>query len=184
MVDNTHVGSFFLEVRDVLSSVIGIEGTILLLEFGMLQQKLMQYNYAFDIPATDRYVKITNRAVYLPDAFVLLTGQYWKSTALYLLTCFFIPLAASWFYNLTIRPTARHGTTILKPRWRCDPMTFNVVKALMVWLVFARANLYWGIFEADSARDVLLAMPAGYTGLMIGSAIGALASMYDAVQRK
>ncbi|KAF4548222.1 Hypothetical protein D9617_30g011260 [Elsinoe fawcettii] len=171
------------DTRELLSSVVGIETLVLLLEGFALQRQLIPFRHAFNLPAVDAFG--TNPIpVQLPDFFILLTDVYWSASLLWSITSFWIPLALSWLFNLTMRPVVKGGVTYIKPRWRCDPLTFNVSKALISWLVFSNRARFFGIFSDETVISVLRSMPAGYSGVMIGAGIGALASLYDAAQRK
>lgn len=183
LLTSTNIESFLQELRESLSSVVGVEMTVLLLESYFLQRRIMPWRYAFDLPASS-LLHLSSRAVYLPDFFILLTSFYWSTFLLWTTISFWIPLVASWFWNLTLRSRTRHGATVLIPKSRCDPMTFNVVKALTTWLVFSQGNKLSGLFAEETIDRVLLAMPGGYTGLLIGAFIGILASLYDAALKK
>jgi len=179
----THVKSLLMHCRELLSSVVGVETMVLLLEGFSLQRRMIPQRYAFDVPAST-ILNTSSHAVFLPDFFVLLTDVYWSTTLLWALSNFWIPLAASWLFNLTIRPVVRHGVTVSKARMEFDPLTFNVVKALMAWLVFSKGSRIYGLFSSSTVDLVNQSMPGGYAGVLIGSFIGMLASLYDAAQRK
>jgi len=183
LVGRTNGEQFLLDLREQLSSVIGVEGTIFALEAFCLQQAIMPWIHAFDIPPIQA-IGTDSQAVFLPNMFVLLSGVYWRALTLWLTAGFLIPLAASWFYNLTIRPTVKHGVTVTKPRWRCDPLMYNVVKALMAWIVYSQRATLFGMASRETSHLVLKAMPGGYSGIMISSFIGMLVSLYDAVQKR
>lgn len=179
----TNAQSVLNDTREILSSVVGVETVVFLLEGFYLQRQLVPWRRAFDIPPIDA-LHTSTRPVHLPDFFILLTDVYWSTTTFWSLTSFWIPLAASWLFNLTMRPVLRNGVTHQKPRWRCDPLTFNVVKALLAWLVYTQNIRFFGLFANDTVTAVLRSMPAGYHGVLIGSFIGIIASLYDAAQRK
>jgi len=172
-----------LQLRELASTVVGVETAVLLLEGFCLQRRMIPWRYAGELAAS-RTVGTPSFAVFLPDFFVLLTDIYWSTTLLWLFSSFLIPLAASWLFNLTLRPVVRHGVTEIKPRMRFDPMTFNVIKALLAWLVFSRGTRYFGLFSDETVDLVTQGMPAGYSGVMIGAFVGILASLYDAAQRR
>ena len=157
--------------------------TVLLLESYYLQRQIMPWQYAFDIPAS-HLLGTRSYAVSIPNLFILLTDYYWSTAILWATISIWLPLVASWLWNLTFRPSTRHGVTVDRPRSRCDPLTFNVVKALLSWLVFSQGKRFWGLVADETVDRVLTAMPGGYTGLLIGASIGILASLYEAAQRK
>ncbi|KAF2154451.1 hypothetical protein K461DRAFT_267460 [Myriangium duriaei CBS 260.36] len=178
-----HAQAVFNDTREVLSSVVCIESVVLLLEGSYLQRQIFPWRRAFDIPPIQA-LGTDNYPVRLPDFFILLTDVWWSTTLLWLTASFFIPLSASWLFNLTMRPVVRNGVTIQKPRWRCDPLTFNVTKALLAWLVYSQNTRFFGLFSDTTTLAVMRSMPGGYPGVLIGSFIGTLASLYDAAQRK
>jgi len=179
----TNAQSLFNDIREILSTVVGIETVVFLLEGFYLQRQLVPWRRAFDVPPIDA-LGTNTRTVHLPDFFILLTDIYWSTTLFWSITSFWLPLAASWTFNLTMRPVLRNGQTVHKPRWRCDPLTFNVVKGLLSWLVYSQGVRYFGLFADQTVLAVQRSMPAGYNGVMIGSLLGAIASLYDAAQRK
>ena len=172
-----------LQLRELVSSVVGVESVILLVESFCLQRRMIPWRYAGDVPSST-IIGTSSHALFLPDFFVLLTDVYWSTTLLWAFSNFLLPLAVSWLFNLTLRPVVRHGVTKIKPRMRFDPMTFNVIKALLAWLVFSRGARFYGLFSNETVDLVAQGMPAGYSGVLIGSSIGILASLYDAAQRK
>ena len=183
LVTATHAETLFHELREQLSTVIGVQMTILLLESYYLQSRIMPWSYAFDFPSLHA-LGTPSFAVSLPDLFILLTSFYWSSATLWATISIWLPLAASWLWNLTFRPSTKHGVTTDLPRWRCDPLTYNVVKALLTWLVFSQGKRFWGFVADETVERVLLSMPGGYQGMLIGAFIGILASLYEAAQRK
>lgn len=183
-LQNLYTGSGVTEyvehVREMCSSVTGIQTTILLLEAFALQRSLMPWRYAFDIPATPMTGSI---AVSVPDLFVLLTGYYWTTTLLWAFTSIFIPALFAYFYNLTMRDVRRGTQRVQVARYPADPMTYNVVKALVTWLVYAR-GVSFGIIAPETADRVDMSIYGGHLSVIIGSGIGALAAMYEATQKK
>ena len=179
----THVEKVFNDARASVSSIVGLESVIFLLEAFYLQRQLVPWRHALDIPPIEQ-VGTRTQSVFVPDFFILLTDIYWSTTLLWSLISFWLPLLASWLFNFTMRPVVRAGTTVQKPRWRCDPFTFNVTKALLAWLVYTQKVRFFGLFADDTVLTVLRSMPAGYSGVIIASSIGVLASIYDAAQRK
>jgi len=179
----THAQSNLFQLREMLSSVIGVETIILLLEGFCVQRRMIPWRYAFDVPAL-RVVGTPSTSVFLPDFFVLLTDVYWSTTMLWAISAFWIPLAASWLINLTMRPALRHGVAVHSPRMKFDPLIFNVVKALLAWMIWSLGARFFGLFSEQTVDLVTQSMPAGYPGVMVGAFIGMLVSLYDATQRK
>lgn len=179
----TNAQGFLNDTREILSSVVGIETLVFLLEGFCLHRQLVPWRRAFDIPPIDA-LGTDNYPVHLPDFFILLTDVYWSTTLLWSVTSFWLPLLASWMFNLTMRPVMKNGVTTQKPRWRCDPLTFNTTKALLAWLVYTQRVRFFSLFADETVLAVMRSMPGGYSGVLISSFIGMLASLYDAAQRK
>ncbi|KAK4505455.1 hypothetical protein PRZ48_003418 [Zasmidium cellare] len=167
-------------LRESLSSVNAIQLSFLLLEAFALQRRVLPWRYMFDIPSTGLTPSI---AVFLPDLFVLLTGFYWSTTLLWSATSIFVPILFAYFYNLTMRDVKRGNTRVTVARYAADPFTYNVVKALATWLVYVK-GVNFGFIDPEVAERVDLAVYGGSTAILIGSAVGALAALYEAAQKK
>lgn len=182
--DSTHVFDFFEALRAELSSLVGLETSIMIFEAFFLQRRIMPWNYAFDVPAS-QLLGTNSHAVRLPDLFILLTGFYWSTSTVWAVTRLWIPLVFGWFWNLSLKPkVTKSGVTVYKPRYRVDPLIFHIMKALMTWLVFSQGKRLWGAFADETVDVVEAAMPSGYNGMMISAFIGILASLYDAALKK
>lgn len=103
----------------------------------------------------------------IPDLFAALTLGFWGPVALWVLTSIALPLLAAWFVNLT------EGAKIY------DPLSFNVAKALLAWIVYVKGGI-----SGQSREVVQRGVPGGAQGLLVAAGIGALASLYEAVLRK
>lgn len=183
MLVATHAQTTLYQLREMTSSVVGVETVILLLEGFCVQRRMIPWRYAFDLPAS-RVVGTPSTSIFLPDFFVLLTDVYWSTTLLWAISAFWIPLAVSWLFNLTMRPVIRHGAVTSSPRMHFDPLMFNVVKALLAWMIWSLGARFFGTFSDQTVDLVTQSMPAGYPGVMVGAFIGMLVSLYDAAQRK
>lgn len=123
-------------------------------------------------------------AVFLPDLFILLTGYYWSATLLWASTSIFVPALFAYFYNLTVRDVKRGARIVPVARYAADPLTFHVVKALATWLVYNQGVSFGDWVDPIVAERIELALYGGHTATLIGSAIGALAALYEAAQKK
>ncbi len=174
-------------LRDYLSSVVSIESVVLAFEAFGLRSEVLPSRYAFTIPAIAG-LGISGWPVYLPDLFMLLTSTFWAPLTLWASTSLFVPLLFAYFFNLTLR--ARHAQggrgyyQTLQPTYKVDPLTFNIVKALASYVVYSHPTTMSGMFSVDTVDTIRRAVPGGVEGLMIGSSIGALASIYDAILKK
>jgi hypothetical protein len=174
---------FIESVRETSSNVVGVQLAVLLLEAYGLQRYTFPWKNAFHIPP--KYtgtVAPKGLNVALPDLFNLLQIKFWAPSTLWLSTSVFIPLLFAYFFNFT------HSVTSTRRRaqpgqYRVDPLTFNVVKALATYLVYAQ-GITGGFADDTTVSFVNTAFPGGYQGVLIGAGIGALASIYDAILQK
>lgn len=169
-------------IRDFASSIEGINLCTLLIEALFLRRETMPWRYAFTLPATP----VTNAyPVKCPDFFVLVAESFWAPTLLWLTTSLFAPGAVAYFVNIT-KPKRDTMTTrrTSKSFYPFDPLTFNIAKALISWMVYAQGFYFWGATSETTAMRVNVALPAGYISVLIGSGIGVLVSMYEAILKK
>jgi hypothetical protein len=92
-------------------------------------------------------------------------------------------LFAAYFVNLTSKPKSRssHASHF---NYAFDPLTFNVVKALLVYVVFAQDVTFCGLVNLEHVARINSAVYGGYQGVLVGTAIGALVTLYEAIIRK
>ena len=167
-------------LRENLSSVHAVQVTLILLEALALQREILPWQYVFDIPPLAIF-GTPSIPIGVPDLFMLLTPLFWSTTLLWASTSLVGPLIVAYFYNLSTTTVRRGGQRVNVARYSADPMTFNVVKALLSYIVYGRSYNN-GLWTEHTAFRVQHAMPGGPTGMLIGSAIGALASLYEAAQ--
>jgi hypothetical protein len=168
--------------RESLSTVVSVQSLIVLFELYFLRPELLADRFAFTIPAISA-LKTPDYAVKVPDLFLLLTGSFWGPALLWGFTTFFIPLFAAYFVNLTSKPKSRssHASHF---NYAFDPLTFNVVKALLVYVVFAQDVTFCGLVNLEHVARINSAVYGGYQGVLVGTAIGALVTLYEAIIRK
>ncbi|MCJ1425378.1 hypothetical protein MMC29_003277 [Sticta canariensis] len=164
-VSSTWVPSALRSVRANLSSVIGIELLALFIEAWGLRSQVLPLRYLTTLPAAPA-LGTGELAIKIPDLFTMLTVGFWGPVGLWALTSVLLPLVGAWFINLT--DGARSY----------DPVSFNVVKALVAWVVYVRSGV-----GGESRVVVERGVPGGAQGLLIGAGIGVLASLYEAVLR-
>lgn len=167
-------------VREGLSSVTAVHGTILFLEAMALQRTVLLWNHAFDIPPL-AIIGTPSIAVRVPDLFLLLTSAFWQPTLLWLATSILIPASVAYFYNLSTITVRRGGARTTVARYAVDPLTFNIVKALISYVVYEN-DYALGIFDNHAAYEIQHVMPGGKSGFLISSGIGALVALYEAAQ--
>ncbi|KAK5674991.1 hypothetical protein LTS10_012403 [Elasticomyces elasticus] len=169
-------------VREVCSSVIGVQMAFQLLEATGLQRATLPWIYLMDVkigPGIQGMIL----PIYYPDLFKLLTADFWLPTLLYATTSIFVPALFAYFFNLTTRNVNRHGATVSVARYTVDPLIFNVVKAILTYVVYGQlvgAN----VFGVDNVATVRNAMIGGHQGVLVGCYVCILASVYEAAQRK
>ena len=182
--DRAGITEYAESTRDYLSTVASIEFLALMVEAFGLRSEILPMRYAFTIPAI-RALHTSDLPVKIPDLFLLLTSAFWSPFSLWLLTSLLLPLAFAYFFNLTLKAKDSHGTRTRNVQVsQFDPLTFNVIKALVTWLVYSQGVNFAGLVSYYSILTVNGAVPGGYQGIMIGAGIGALTSIYEAVLRK
>ena len=171
-------------LRDVCSSVTAIQMTQIFLEAWALQRQLLPVRAAFEVPAIHIFGYNTpSIPIGLTDFFKLLVPEFWSTSSLWALTSIFIPLLVSYFFNLSSRDVKRHGTRVTITRYRADPLTFSLAKAIITFVVYGLGKLP-PLFDITAAARVNSAMFYGYRGVVIGSFVGIITSLYEAAQGK
>ncbi|KAI9830591.1 MAG: hypothetical protein M1826_004617 [Phylliscum demangeonii] len=174
-------------LRELLSSVVSIEALVLAVEAFGLSSEILPFKYAFTLP-TVAGLQSSGSSVWLPDLFLLLSSSFWAPLMLWVSTSLFAPLLLAYFFNLTLKtrgghmPSRTHGLT--PPAYQFDPLTFNVAKALVTYLIYIQDARLWGFIGAESVDVVRTAVPGGPSGILIGASLGAISSIYEAVLRK
>ncbi|KAK5713752.1 hypothetical protein LTR17_017519 [Elasticomyces elasticus] len=169
-------------VREVCSSVVGVQLAFQLLEATGLQRATLPWIYLMDVkigPGIQGMIL----PVYYPDLFKLLTAEFWLPTLLYAMTSIFVPALFAYFFNLTTRNVNRHGATVSVARYTVDPLIFNVVKAILTYVVYGQL-VGVNVLGAENVTTVRDAMIGGHQGVLIGCYVCILANVYEAAQRK
>lgn len=165
--------------RDIMSSTVTIEALTLLFEFYHLRPEILADRYAFDFPAIP-LLTAAPHPVWIPDVFLLLTARFWSPFLLWVGTSLFVPLLFAYFFNLTAR--SRRG--VREFGYRFDPLTFNIVKAVVAYAVYAQDVTFGGIVDLESVARIRSALAGGWQGVVAGAAIGVLVTFYEAIIRK
>ncbi|KAJ5562350.1 hypothetical protein N7535_003198 [Penicillium sp. DV-2018c] len=176
LVDRAHA------LRANLSSLKAVEILVLLVESGSLAKELVPIRYLTTTPPVQA-AQIPPIPIRVPDLFAVLEGTFWAPFSLWLLTCFLLPLAAAYFINLSWQASAgaRRTRSAQSPLAQFDPLTFNIVRALMVHVVFVNGFGFFGVYGLSAIRKVVASVPGGISGLQTGSAIGGVAALYEAI---
>jgi len=165
-VSSSPLPSFLNTARYTLSSAIAIELLTLFIEAWGLRSQVLPMRYLTTFPAMPA-LGTGELAVKIPDLFALLTLGFWGPVGLWLATSVGTPLIGAWMFNLT------HGQRDY------DPVSFNVVKGLVAWIVYAKGGV-----SGASKGVVEKGVPGGAVGMMIGAGVGVLVSIYEALLRK
>jgi hypothetical protein len=173
IVEYTHA------TRETLSTVVAVETLIYAFELYNLRFEVLPDRYAFTIPAIS-FLGTNDYAVKIPDLFLLLTSSFWGPATLWIFTSLLIPLLAAYFFNLTSKPRAR--TTHYN--YSFDPLTFNVAKALLTFVIFGQDVTFGGLIDLEHVARINSALYGGWKGVIVGTGIGALFTLYEAVIKK
>lgn len=166
--------------REALSSVVSVHAIIIAFELYKLRPEILADRDAFMIPAIE-FLHTNAHVIRVPDMFLLLTASFWAPALTWFFTAFLIPLAASYFINLTSKPKGRSHTYFFD--YSFDPLTFNIVKALMVFVVFAQGVTFGGWIDPEQVARIRSAVYGGHNGILVGTGIGALVTLYEAIRR-
>ena len=168
--------------RDTLSSTAAIETLAILIELSGVQGLVLPMVSIPGIPATSISPAIP---LSLPNLFELLEPEFWSISSLWFLTSIFIPLTSAYFFNLALKTSSTQRQTRSTPSVaQFDMLSFNVAKALITWLVYSKGFRLYGLLGNDSVEKLNGATPGGYRGLLIGTGICTLTSIYEAVLKK
>lgn len=171
----SRVLEFFDQARLELSQLVGVHLLIMLVEFGSLYYRTAVWHYGFDVPNT-------SWAVHFPDLFYYLTWSWISLFSAWSATSIFIPLAVSYFCNLSLKLKSRNGVDFWRPTYTVDPVIFSLTKGLLGWLVFTQNSRVFGLFSENTVDRLDLALPAGYPGIVIASGAGIILAIWDRVQ--
>ncbi|KAI1463858.1 uncharacterized protein F4812DRAFT_224743 [Daldinia caldariorum] len=189
----THVVSLYKEsgiteathaTRESLSTVTSVLCAISAFELYFLRPEILADRYAFTVPAIS-FLGTKDFPVFVPDMFLLLTSSFWSPALLWAFTSAILPSIAGYFFNLTInsnhgRPSRRSHT----PESVVDPLTFSIAKALISYVVYGQGITFGGWIDETSIARINTAIHGGYRGILTGTAITAVLSIYDAILRK
>ncbi|ORY68770.1 uncharacterized protein BCR38DRAFT_507955 [Pseudomassariella vexata] len=169
--------------RESLSTVTSVLFIVSAFELYFLRHEVLPDRYAFTIPAIN-FLGTKDYPVMIPDLFLLLTSSFWSPALLWSFTSSVLPSVVGYFLNLTIgtQPPGRktRGTT---PAYNVDPLTFSIVKALISFVVYGQKATFGGWIDDESIARVNGAVYGGYKGILVGTAISGLMSIYGAVLR-
>lgn len=167
--------------RETLSTVTAVHAIVGAFEMYFLRKEILADRYAFTIPVI-KYINNSEYAVKIPDLFLLLTSSFWGPATLWAFTTILAPLFAAYFVNLTSKPRSRSHTAHFN--YAFDPLTFNIVKALLVFVVFGQDVTFGGLVDLENVARINSAVYGGWQGVLVGTGIGALVTLYEAIIKK
>ena len=175
-----------LATRDTLSTVTSVLAVISAWELLCIRPEILTSRFAFTVPAIGTVT--SDYPVYLPDVFLLVTASFWSPFLTWILTSFVVPGLLGYFFNLSATsnpgPRTRAKAAAQAAEYNVDPLTFSIVKALLSFLVYGQGVTFGGLLSETSIARLNGAVYGGYRGVLTGTAITAVLSVYDAVLRK
>lgn len=171
--------------RDALSTVTSVLFCVAGFELWSISKEILGKVYAFTIPASN-VLGTPDYPVYVTDMFLLLTSSFWSPALTWVLTSIVLPCLAGWFFNLRATSAAQRTG---RPRSSAsehvvDPLTFSIAKALISYVVYAQGVTFNGLLSETSVNRLNTGVYGGYKGILVGTAITGLVSIYDAVLKK
>lgn len=177
------------EVSDVtraaLSTVTSILFSIAAFEIWNIRAEILSNTFAFTFPAIEA-LNTPDYPVYLPDMFLLLTSSFWSPAWVWAFTSAIVPCIVGYYFNLRANSggSSRRRSISRGNEYVVDPLTFSIVKALLSYVVYAEGATLYGLLPEASIMRLNNAVYGGYKGILVGTAITGLVSIYDAVLRK
>jgi hypothetical protein len=173
-------------VRSKMSSVRAVETIVMAVEGAFLMKDLIPIRYLTTIPAVPA-INSPEFALRVPDLFMLVDGAFWAPFSLWLLTSYLLPLLFAYFFNISLQasgspaPETRKGH---KTRPEFDPLSFNITKAVIAYVVYAHHFNFMGLYSNFSIERVNVSVPFHWPGMLTTAAIGTVGTLYEAILRK
>ncbi|KAI0017454.1 cytochrome P450 [Xylariomycetidae sp. FL0641] len=172
--------------RETLSSVNAVLFVINAFEAYFLRPEILADRYAFTFPAI-HFLGTRDYPVFVPDMFLLVTASFWSPALLWAFTSTIFPSIVGYFINMTANAnpsrTPRRGVPSA-PDSTVDPLTFSIAKAIISYVVYGQGVTFGGWIDEMSIARINTAVYGGYKGMLVGAAVSAVFSMYDAVLKK
>ncbi|KAL4782652.1 hypothetical protein BJX76DRAFT_332128 [Aspergillus varians] len=179
-------------LRESLSSVKAVEFIVTFYEALSLIAEVLPLRYLATVPAINA-IHSPAISIEVPDLFVLVDSSFWAPVSLWLLTSVLLPLTVAYFFNISSQvaqsrstgvQTRRRSSSITSAQTTFDPLSFNISKAIITYVVYAHGFTFWNIYGKDSLLTVNASMPFQYAGILTGAAIGGVGTLYEAILRK
>ncbi|KAH6899658.1 hypothetical protein B0T10DRAFT_554242 [Thelonectria olida] len=172
--------------RATLSTVTSILFSVAAFELWHVRSEVLANTFAFTFPAIEA-LGTSDYPVYLPDMFLLLTSSFWSPAWTWSFTSVIVPCLFGYYFNLSANSgssSSRRRSISRNAEYVVDPLTFSIVKALLSYVVYAEGVTFYGLLSESSILRLDHAVYGGYKGMLVGTAITGLVSIYDAVLRK
>ena len=171
--------------RESLSTISSVLFAINAFELYFLRPEILADRYAFTIPAI-AFLGTNDYPVFVPDMFLLLTSSFWYPAFLWAFTSVVLPSFVGYFVNLTTgshhgRVTRRTNTA---PDHPVDPLAYSIVKAVISFVVYGQGVTFGGWLSPHTIERIDGAIYGGYKGVLAGTAITGVLSVYDAILKK
>lgn len=174
-------------LRALLSSLKAVQALFLVVEGSYVLKELIPLRYLTTMPDVPT-AHLPAMAIKVPDLFVLVSGAFWAPFTLWLLTNLALPLVVAYFINLSWQAVdhgpARRTRSASSGRASFDPLTFNIAKSLLVYLVYAEHFTFCDLFSNFAIEKVNVAVPGQWSGMLTGTAIGVVGTLYEAILRR
>lgn len=187
--ERTNISEYIDSVRDQLSSPYAITAISMLVEGYGLRQDIFPWKSLYNVPAV-KYATNSKTTIYGPDVFLLFNSSFLAPFILWMATSLLLPLLLSYCINIPLKAHPSHNyktrkaTTKAAPHLQFDPLIFNVAKALIAYMVYAKNYPLFGLFTHFTVATVNESVLGGYSGMVTSSGIGALVSLYEAILKK
>lgn len=186
LYQDSGIGEASNATRETLSNVNSILLVVSAFELWYIRPEILANRYAFTIPALG-FLGTSDYPVYLPDMFLLLTASFWSPALTWAFTSFILPSLFGYFFNLSSTNSSSGPKTRSRaqaPETVVDPLTFSIVKALVSFVVYGQGVTFGGLLSEAAIERLNEAVYGGYKGMVTGTAITGLLSIYDAVLKK
>lgn len=181
------IGDVSQATRDTLSTVTSVLAVISAWELFCIRPEILPSRYAFTIPSVG-LLGTSDYPIHLPDLFLVVTASFWSPFLTWALTSLVLPGVLGYFFNLSATsnqgPRTRAKAAAQAAEYNVDPLTFSIVKALISFVVYGQGVTLGGLLSETSIERLNGAVYGGYKGILTGTAVTALVSIYDAVLKK
>lgn len=167
-------------MREKFSSALAIQLLTIAYEVWCLRPELLPDTYGlFTFPSV---YGSAPKLISLPDLFLLFSREFWGPAILWVTTTLAIPLFTAYFFNLTKTPATKRSKVHFN--YSFDPLTFNVVKAVLVYVVFEQDYTFGEWVDLEYVARINSALYGGPMSVVAGCAVGVLVTFYEAIIAK